>query len=113
MTDTALFPYDGPPSLRQTIEQALARVVDPELGMSIVDVGLVYGVKAAGERVDVRLTMTSMACPVTDLIVAEVESELDRCLPPQWLIHVELVWEPPWTVERLSDRARRFMIAGG
>ena len=103
------FPYDGPEALRRPIIDALTRVVDPELAMSIVDVGLIYGVVVTDALLHVLLTMTSAACPVTDLIVEEVETELDRVAPPQLLIKVELVWEPPWTTSQMSDRAKRFM----
>ena len=103
------FAYQGPPELLAPIAQALERVVDPEVAMNIVDVGLVYTVKVADQRVDVDLTMTSAACPVTDIIVEDVENELDRALPPELKIHVELVWEPPWTPQRMSAKARVFM----
>ena len=103
------FPYEGDAALREPIAAALRRVVDPEVALSIVDVGLVYGVMARDRVVRVRLTMTSAACPVTDVILEEVQTELDRVLPADWHIEVELVWEPPWTPERLSERARRFM----
>ena len=103
------FPYEGPEALRQPIVEALHRVVDPEVAMTIVDVGLIYGVTVDAERLHVRLTMTSAACPVTDLIVEEVEAELDRVAPPQLKIAVELVWEPPWSTERMSARAKAFM----
>jgi len=102
-------PYRGPEALRQPIEHALQQVVDPEVAMSIVDVGLVYGVDVDAEQVRVRLTMTSAACPVIDVIVGDVEAELDRVLPPRLGVSVELVWEPPWTAERMSPRARAFM----
>ncbi|MEO8022945.1 metal-sulfur cluster assembly factor [Polaromonas sp.] len=105
----APFPYEGPGALRLTLLEALRRVVDPELAMSIVDVGLIYGVTVTDEKLHVRLTMTSAACPVADLIIDEVETELDRVAPPELLIEVELVWEPPWSPERMSERARRFM----
>jgi metal-sulfur cluster biosynthetic enzyme len=105
----AAYPYEGPEELRQPILDALTKVVDPEVAMSIVDVGLIYGVEVTAEKVHVLLTMTSAACPVTDVIVDEVESELDRIAPPQLLVHVELVWEPPWTMDRMSQRARKFM----
>lgn len=110
MTESkAPFPYEGPDALRQTIVDALTRVVDPEVAMSIVDVGLIYGVTVTDEKLHVRLTMTSAACPVADLIIDEVETELDRVAPPELLIEVELVWEPPWSADRMSGRARRFM----
>jgi len=103
------FPYKGPEALRQAIGDALTRVVDPEVAMTIVDVGLIYGVTVTDEKLHVLLTMTSAACPVTDLIVEEVETELDRVTPPELLIEVELVWEPPWSTDRMSERAKRFM----
>lgn len=107
--DIPPFPYEGPEGLREPILRALRRVVDPEVAMSIVDVGLIYGVAISDERVHVRLTMTSAACPVADLIMDEAESELDKVVPAGMLIQVELVWEPPWTPERMSEQGKRLM----
>jgi metal-sulfur cluster biosynthetic enzyme len=53
--------------------------------------------------------MTSPACPVSDAIVSDIENELDRELPPQWRIRVRIVWEPPWTSDRMSESAKAFM----
>ncbi|QPF74010.1 metal-sulfur cluster assembly factor [Roseateles sp. DAIF2] len=103
------FPYDGPEALREPVLAALRRVVDPEVAMSIVDVGLVYGVTIADQQARIRLTMTSPACPVADVILDEVEAELDRVLPQGIALDTQLVWEPPWSPERMSERARRFM----
>ncbi|MBA4176470.1 MAG: hydroxylase [Leptothrix sp. (in: Bacteria)] len=103
------FPYQGPPDLQQAVAAALQLVIDPELALSIVDLGLVYGVEVSAEGARVRMTMTSAACPVTDLITDEVEAELERVLPAGGRTEVELVWEPAWTPERMSERARRFM----
>lgn len=103
------YPYTGPEDLRQPLLAALHRVVDPEVAMTIVDVGLVYGVTVTPDRVHVLLTMTSAACPVTDLIVEEVQAELDQVVPDGMEIAVELVWEPPWTTDRMSPRAKAFM----
>lgn len=103
------YPYDGPAELREPIQAALRRVVDPEVAMSIVDVGLVYGVTVTPELVQVRMTMTSAACPATDVIVDEACAELDSVVPAGLRIAVELVWEPPWTTDRMSARAKAFM----
>jgi len=103
------FAYSGPEALKAPILAALHRVVDPEVAMTIVDVGLIYGVTVTQERLHVLLTMTSAACPVTELIVQDVEAELDKVAPPELTISVELVWEPPWTAERMSNRAKAFM----
>lgn len=105
----APYAYEGPEDLRALIDAQLREVIDPEVGLDIVDVGLVYGVTVKDGRVDVNLTMTSAACPVADVIVEDVEFKLDASLPRELLIHVELVWEPPWTPERISESARRKM----
>ena len=103
------FPYTGPPELCGPVVAALKRVVDPEVALSIVDVGLVYGVTITASTAHVRLTMTSAGCPVADLIIDEVEQELDRVLPASCGIEVELCWEPPWAPDMMSESARRFM----
>jgi metal-sulfur cluster biosynthetic enzyme len=103
------YPYTGPEEMRLPVEQALKRVVDPEVAMTIVDVGLVYGVTLTDERLHAVVTMTSAACPVTDLILEEVETELERIAPDGAVVDVELVWDPPWTTDRMSTRAKAFM----
>lgn len=105
----AAFNFQGPPELRDPIDKALRRVVDPEVAMNIVDVGLVYSVSVDDKRVHVVVTMTSAACPVADVIIGDIEQQLDRAVPAELLIQVELVWEPPWTPERLSESAKRFL----
>jgi metal-sulfur cluster biosynthetic enzyme len=109
MADAEPFPYSGPQVLREPIERALRSVVDPEVAMSIVDVGLVYGVTVAADRLHVLLTMTSAACPVADVIVDDVATELGRVVAPEVRVDVELVWEPPWTPDRMSASAKAFM----
>ena len=103
------FPYEGPAALRPAVTAALERVVDPEVAMNIADLGLVYGVDIAGGKAHVLVTMTTAACPVAESIVHDIEIELDRALPPELLIQVELTWEPSWTPERMSASAKRFM----
>ncbi len=109
MSEPLPYRYEGADEWREPVLRALTRVVDPELALSIVDVGLVYDVRIEDERARVDITMTTPACPVTDVILEEVENELDAVLPRGWPIDISLVWEPAWTPERMSDRARRFM----
>src|SRR5262245_21750161 len=106
---TSPYPYSGPQEMRKPIEAALHRVVDPEVAITIVDVGLVYGVTVTAERLHVLLTMTSAACPVTDVIVDDAAAELCKLAPAGMAVDVELVWEPPWTPQRMSARAKAFM----
>ncbi|MFI4929899.1 MAG: metal-sulfur cluster assembly factor [Burkholderiales bacterium] len=103
------YAYAGPESMRKPIDDALRRVVDPEVAMTIVDVGLVYGVAVRERRVHVQVTMTSAACPVTDLIIGDIEAELARVTPSDTQLDVELVWEPAWSTDRMSARAKAFM----
>jgi metal-sulfur cluster biosynthetic enzyme len=90
----------------QMVRDALSRVVDPEAGMNIVDLGLVYGIDVSPQGVQVLLTMTSAACPMAEMIVDDVHEQLAAMLPPDFAIDVELVWDPPWTPERMSEAAR-------
>lgn len=109
MPDFEPYDYRGDEALRAPIGQALQRVIDPEMALSIVDVGLVYGVDVGAKRVQVRMTMTSAACPLSDVVIDDLKSELGRVLPAGTPIEVELCWEPPWTPERLSPKAKLFM----
>jgi metal-sulfur cluster biosynthetic enzyme len=109
MSATDAIPYAGDPGLRDAVMRALASVVDPEMGLGIVDVGLVYGVRVEPSRVHVRLTTTSAACPVAEVVADEVEAAIADVLPDARPVEVELCWDPPWTPERMSERARRAM----
>lgn len=88
------------------VRDALSRVMDPEAGMNIVDLGLVYGIDIAPSGVKVSLTMTSAACPMAEMIVDDAHGQLVAALPPGTPIDVELVWDPPWTPQRMSEVAR-------
>ena len=89
-----------------TVRELLSAVIDPEVGMNIVELGLVYGIDVSQERVHVLLTMTSAACPMTEMIVDDAYDRLAAALPPETEIDIELVWDPPWTPERMSEAAR-------
>lgn len=108
---TDRFAYTGPGHLQAVVAGALKQVVDPEVALNILDVGLVYGVEVPvpPAAIRVRMTMTSAACPVADVIVEDVQHFLDQALPDRAAPEVELVWEPAWTPERLSTSARRAM----
>ncbi len=106
---TAPYPYSGPQEHRDPIEKALRGVIDPEMSVNIVDLGLVYGVDVAEPVIEVRITMTSAACPVTELIVDEVTMALDRIFGTATDVRVALCWDPPWSPERMSEKARTAM----
>ncbi len=108
-TEPQPFPFVGNEALRLPITAALRRVLDPEVGLSIVDVGLIYQVTAAEQRVHVLMTMTSAACPVADDIMDEIERRLDAVVPPEQRVELELCWEPPWSPDRITAEGRRQM----
>jgi metal-sulfur cluster biosynthetic enzyme len=88
------------------VREALRAVDDPEAGMNIVDLGLVYGVDVSDEGVHVAMTMTTAACPMTDMIVAQVRDVLERIVPVGTTVDVELVWDPPWTPDKMTGIAK-------
>lgn len=100
------FEFEGDEALRPRVEKALRNVVDPEMSVNIVELGLVYRVEARPAFARVRLTMTSAACPVAEVIMGDAYMELAAVLGEEADLDVELVWEPPWGPERMSERAR-------
>lgn len=84
--------------------EALGSVVDPELGIDIVELGLVYGLTVTQSRIDVTMTLTTPACPLHDALVGGVERALSRDGGPP--VAVEVVWDPPWTPERIGSMGR-------
>jgi len=109
MSAADAIPYEGDAALRDDVLRALATVVDPEMGLSVVDVGLVYGVRVEPSQVHVEITMTSAACPVAELIADEIRTAVGATLPDARPVEVALCWDPPWTPERMSDLARQAM----
>lgn len=109
MTEEPEIPPQAPrdPSL-EPVWSALRRVDDPEVGMNIVEVGLVYGVERIDDRIVVTMTMTSAACPMGEEIVEDVRAEIARACPDGPEVEIDLVWDPPWTPDRMSPQAREF-----
>jgi len=90
----------------EQVRNTLRSVVDPEVGVNIVDLGLVYQVEVTPEAVKVLLTMTSPACPLSDLVIADAESAVRAVVPEAVPVSIELVWSPPWDPSMMSDKAR-------
>jgi metal-sulfur cluster biosynthetic enzyme len=88
------------------VRQALRGIEDPEAGMDIVALGLVYAIACEPGRVRVEMTMTSPACPVAPYLVDEATAAIRALAPEGTEVQVELVWEPPWTPQRMSLEAQ-------
>lgn len=90
------------------VKQALRTVKDPEVGLNIMDLGLVYNVEIEGGEVHVQMTLTSPGCPAGPEILADADRSV-RDLEGVEDVEVELVWEPYWTPERIDPKVRSFM----
>ena len=96
---------------REEVFDALRVVEDPELGMDIVELGLLYDAEVQGPRVKVLYSLTSIGCPAGPLIQQNIE-EVVRSLPGVEDVETELTWDPPWTPEKMSDDAK-FILGFG
>jgi metal-sulfur cluster biosynthetic enzyme len=96
---------------REDVIEALRDVEDPELGMDIVELGLMYDVEVEGSRVKVIHSLTSMGCPAGPMIQEGIH-EVASSLPGVEDVQVELTWDPPWTPDRMSDDAK-FILGFG
>jgi metal-sulfur cluster biosynthetic enzyme len=110
-TDTvnALNP-DSQPEIDDLLE-ALRDVVDPELGINVVDLGLIYGVSLDADRVaTVDMTLTSAACPLTDVIEDQTQVALDGLVSD---FRINWVWMPPWGPDKITEDGREQLRALG
>jgi metal-sulfur cluster biosynthetic enzyme len=96
---------------REEVIDALRTVEDPELGMDIVELGLLYDVEVEGPKVHVTFSLTSMGCPVGPMIQQQIE-ETVAAIEGVDEVEPELTWDPPWSPERMSDDAK-FVLGFG
>jgi metal-sulfur cluster biosynthetic enzyme len=85
---------------------ALRKCMDPEIPVNVVDLGLIYGVKvASGKDVDIKMTMTTRGCPLHDTLVSDVKRYVGK-IGGIGNINVEIVWDPPWSIEKMDPSVR-------
>lgn len=99
--------------LERSVLRALEDVIDPELGLNIVDLGLVYAIDREGETLRIAVTATTPACPMADAIRRDVERCATEGSPDLLEIEVYEVWEPKWSPEFMSDEAREQLGGSG
>ena len=103
-TDGAAAPVAG--GLREKVIEAIQTCYDPEIPVNIYDLGLIYDVDVSDESaVEIRMTLTSPACPVAGSLPGEVEATV-RDVPGVASANIELVWDPPWDMEMMSEAAK-------
>ncbi|OGK38010.1 hypothetical protein A3F03_00160 [Candidatus Roizmanbacteria bacterium RIFCSPHIGHO2_12_FULL_41_11] len=95
---------------KKMIEKQLLQVMDPELNMSIIDLGLIYDIKVTGEKkVKITMTLTSLGCPLYSVIEEEIKSHINTLGVNEKDIEITLTFDPPWTMERMSENAKAML----
>ena len=94
----------------EDVKEALREVIDPELGINVVDLGLLYGVAIDGHNVMVDMTLTSAACPLTDMIEEQSRLALEGLVDE---FKLNWVWLPPWGPDRITEDGREQLRALG
>ncbi|MGT2828105.1 metal-sulfur cluster assembly factor [Streptococcus hillyeri] len=93
-------------AIKDKILQGLEEVIDPELGIDIVNLGLIYEIRfEQNGATEIDMTLTTMGCPLADLITDQIHDAM-KSIPEVTKVDVKLVWYPAWTVDRLSRYAR-------
>ena len=82
----------------------LRDVLDPEIGLNVVDLGLVVVAERTAEDIKVRLTLTSRACPLGEMVLEDVRQKVAQSYPEITRTDIRLVWDPIWTPDRITDR---------
>jgi metal-sulfur cluster biosynthetic enzyme len=93
------------------VMNALRNCYDPEIPVNIVDLGLVYGVAIDEDKVKVRMTLTTIGCPAHAYLMHQVQTEVEK-IPGVKMAEVEVVWDPPWTPDKMSPEARKRLERG-
>lgn len=91
--------------VERAVWNTLYGINDPEMPISIVDLGLIYGVRVVDGRCEVAMTLTYTGCPARDLLLETVESSVER-VPGVETVDLDLVWNPPWSVEMVTEAGR-------
>ncbi len=91
---------------------SLRQCMDPEIPISVVDMGLIYGIKISQDnKVDIKMTMTTRGCPLHDTLVTDVKRYVNK-VPGVAGVNVEIVWEPAWTPEKISEEGKKLINYG-
>jgi metal-sulfur cluster biosynthetic enzyme len=110
LPDVDRLDWPSRPSI-EDVTEALKDVVDPELGINVVDLGLIYGLHVEDDNsVTIDMTLTSAACPLTDVIEDQTETALDGLVPE---FRINWVWMPPWSLEMITEDGRDQLRALG
>jgi len=109
LEDPGNHPDAAPPvgkSIEQTVVGVLKTIYDPEIPLNVYDLGLIYRATAdENGQVQIDMTLTSPGCPVAGVLIRQVHDQVRKVPAVKW-VRTELVWDPPWTKERMGDAAK-------
>ncbi|WP_047552200.1 metal-sulfur cluster assembly factor [Methylotenera sp. G11] len=91
----------------QRIYKALQTVIDPEIGENLIDLGLVYGIQIHGHTATVTFTMTSYACPMSEMVIENIEDAVSKALSEGMALDLHLVWDPAWEPAMMCEQAKQ------
>jgi len=96
----------------QHVLDSLKQCMDPEIPINIVDMGLIYGINVSDDnKVDIKMTMTTRGCPLHDTLVSDVKRYVNKVAGVSD-VNIEIVWEPPWTPEKMSEEGKKLINYG-
>jgi metal-sulfur cluster biosynthetic enzyme len=90
------------------ILESLEQVIDPELGVNIVAMGLVYNVQIEGNKISVDMTLTNRGCPLAGMLAGSAEQAIRESFP-EADVEISVVWDPPWTPDMMSEEAKQHL----
>lgn len=93
---------------KDDVMNVLKQCYDPEIPVNVVDLGLIYGVDIEGDTVNIEMTLTAPGCPMHSLIARDVKQKVET-LDEVNQANVQVVWDPPWTPDRLSEKAKKIL----
>ncbi|ABK78577.1 metal-sulfur cluster biosynthetic enzyme [Cenarchaeum symbiosum A] len=92
----------------EAVRESLKQCMDPEVPINIVDMGLIYGIDVDSNDVNIRMTMTTQSCPLHETIVSDVR-RYARKVPGVNSVNVDIVWDPPWSMDKLSEDGKKIL----
>lgn len=99
--------FDQLTTEEQRIYKALQSVIDPEIGENLIDLGLIYGIRIDDNTARVTFSMTSYACPMSEMVIEDIHDTLRKTLADNTEIDLDLVWEPAWEPSMIEPEARK------
>lgn len=94
---------------KKEILKKLEEVIDPELNISIVDLGLIYDIKIRKNQIKIKMTLTTIGCPLISIIEEDIKNKISELGFNKEKIIIELTFDPPWTIERISEKGKAIL----